>query len=267
MKNNNIIVMPVVRKRPWVNTDKYSKNKIGGALTTVSPYLGEDGFHTGLENDQELQNSFEKELGLVTGTLSPVLSNDYWHDNLNIRLEDGPTTFRKGLASDRLKLLILRNHPLVANSLAEISPDTDFYIVDEELETDRKATKAEDKSKAYLLLSEMSPSEKRQFLKMFGAGGNDMSDKDIIAELGDIIENELKSFLSTSEFSKEKVNIRAFIFDLVQYNILRLRGGNYFDSDEDKGNLEILTSYFLSPDKNDVYLNYKERLTHARQGS
>lgn len=267
MKNNNIIVMPVVKRKPWVNTDKFGKNKLMGASTTLQPYYGEAGFQTGLEGKPELQAEFEEELNLPKDTLKPSVSNDYWHDEMNIGLEDGPNVFKKGIPMDRLKILILKNHPSIANSLSEVNPDTQFYIVDEAAETERKATKAEKKSEAYLLLAEMSPSEQRQFLKLYGKGGSEMSERDVKAELGTNIEDNVNDFLSKSSFSKEKINIRAFIFDLVAHNILRIRGGNYFDSDEDKGNLETLTAYFLAPEKQEVYMNYKERLEHAKHNS
>jgi len=267
MDNNQIIVMPVVRRKPWVNTSQFNKNKVMEANTTVQAYSGQNGLQTGLEGNKELQEEFEKELGLAPGTLAPTLSNDYWSEEVNIKLEDGPTTFSKSHPKDRLKILILQNHPLVANSLAEVSPETDFYIVDEVLEQEKKLNKAEKKERAYAIFSEMSPSEKRQFLKMIGKGGNEMSDVDVKAELSTILEDNVDDFLSKSEFSKEKLTIRAFIFDLVQYGILRIRGGHYFDSDEDKGNLEALTTYFLSPSKQDAYLTYKERLEHAKLGN
>lgn len=267
MENNNIIIMPVVRKRPWVNTDSFNKNKLGGASTVMQPYFGENGFQTGLEGQEELQAQFEKELGLEKGSLEPIVTNEYWSENMNIKLEDGPTIFKRALPMDRLKLLILKNHPKVALSINEVTPDNDFYIVDEVLESERKATKTEKKSKAYGILVNMSPEEQRQFIKLFGKGGPDMNEMEIKADLGELIEQNVDEFISKSEFSKEKIHVRAFIFDLVTYNILRIRGGHYFDSDEDKGDLEVLTSYFLAPEKQDVYLNYKERLDHAKRGN
>lgn len=265
--NNEILVMPVVRKKPWVNADKYNKNKIMGANTTLQPYLGKGGFQTGLEGDPELQKELEDSLGLVEGALKPVLSNDYWHNEVNIKLEDGPNTFNKNLPKDRLAIMILKNHPKVANSEAEITPDSDFYIVDVIQEQAKKATTAEKKAEAYAIFTGFSIQEKRQFLKLYGKGGADMSENDVFAELGAELENNVDEFLLKAKYSKEKINMRAFIFDLVQYNILRLRGGSYFDSDEDKGNIEVLTNYLLAPDKQDIYFNYKERLEHAKRGN
>lgn len=265
--NNNIIVMPVVRKKPWVNTDKFGKNKLMGATTTLQAYYGNNGLQTGLEGNKELQEEFESELGLPTGSLSPTLSNDYWSDSMNITLEDGPNIFKRGLPLDKLKILVLKNHPIVANSQAEITPESEFYIVDEVLETEKKASKAESKEKAYAILSGMSATEQRQFLKLYGIGGSEISDRDVKGELGELLESNVKEFLSKASYSKEKINITAFIFDLVQHNILRIRGNHYFDSDEDKGTLETLSSYFLAPEKQEVYMNYKERLEHAKHGN
>lgn len=266
MENNNVIVTPVVRRKPWINTDKFNKNKLLGAKTILQPYFGPEGFKTGLENNEALQKEFENELNLPEGTLKPSMDNDYWHEEMNIVLEDNPNTFNRNIPKDRLKLLILKNHPLVAPSEAEITPDSEFYIVDIYQEQERKATKAEQKAKAYALLTSMSPQEQRQFCKLYGTGGMDMSEKDVFVELGIRIEDNVVEFLSKAEFSKEVINIRAFIFDLVEYNILRIRGGNYFDSDEDKGDLKTLSNYLLAPDKQSVYLNLKERLEYAKKG-
>lgn len=266
MEDKNIVVMPVVRHKPWVNSDKYNKNKVLAASTTLQPYLGIAGLTTGLEGNKELQAQFEKDLRLSDDALNPVVTNEYW-GNFNIKLEDGPNIFHRTSPLDMLKVLVLKNHPAVAESESEITPDSQFYILDEALESSKKASKTDLKVKAYLRLNDMSPSEQRQFLKLFGKGGIDMSDKDVYSELGELIEKNTESFLIKSDFSKEKVNITAFIFDLVQYGVLRLRGSHYFDVDTNVGNLETLRNTLLAPEKQDSYLNYKERLEHAKRGN
>ena len=266
MKNNDIIILPVVRKRPWVNTASFQKNKLMSASTIIQPFYGRDGFQTGLEGNEDLQSQFEKELNMTKDTLKPTVNNDYWHEEMNIKLEDGPNSFSRSNPQDKLKILVLRNHPIIANSFNEINPESQFYIVDEIVESEKKASRAENKAKAYSVLTGMNPSEQRQFLKLYGKGGNDMSERDVNAELGEYLEENVVDFLFKSDYSKETINIRAFIFDLVAYNVLRIRGGDYFDSDENKGNLESLSSYLLAPEKQDIYLNYKERLEHAKHG-
>lgn len=265
MESNTIVVLPVVRKKPWINTEKFDKNKLLGASTIVQPFYGEQGLQTGLEGNPELQKEFEQKLGLPEGTLTPNIQNNYWSEEMNIKLDDGPTTFYKSNPKDSLKILVLKNHPKVANSILEISPDTDFYILDEQQETERKVSITEKKEKAYAIYSAWTASEKRQFLKLYGKGGPDMSDVDVKATLGTYLEENVDDFLLKTEFSKETLTVRAFIFDLVAYGVLRIRGSHYMDADEDLGTLEALTAYFLAPDKANQYLNYKDRLENAKR--
>lgn len=263
-----VIIRPVVRKRPYVDTDKYNKNKIAGAGTVVQPFYGVNGFKTGLEGEQELQTQFEMDLGLVKGTLNPVLSNPFWAEDMNIKLKDEPNVFHRNNPREMLQVLILKNHPIVAPSKAEITPDTQFYLEDTVIENERKLAKSEKKEKAYGFYSNQSPEEKRKFLKLFNSGGGkDMDDTSIKTMLGELLEKDVDDFLGKASYSKEKINLQAFIYDLVSYGVLRLNSNRYFDNGEDMGNLDTLTSTLLAPNKADLYHAYKERLEQKKLSS
>lgn len=264
MSESVVIVKPVLRKRPWVNTDEFNKNKLFGVGTKLSPYLDQSGLHTGLT--EETQVEFEKKLGLKEGSLAPLRDSEFW-DDFYITLQDEPNTFYKNNPTDELRIAVLKAHPKVANTQEEISPDTDFYILDVETEEQDKVKLIETKEKAYSVFSKLTNKGKRDLLKLYGEGGDSANDSTIKTALSEKMEQNPHDFLAKAAFSKEVITVRAFIFDLVDYGILRQRGQYYFDGDTNLGDIKSFSDYLLMPDKQDVYLVYKDRLSQAKLGS
>lgn len=259
-----VIVRPIIKRRPWVNTDTFTKNKLMGAGTSVAPYVDQSGIlHTGMNAEEQAE--MEKELQLEPGTLDARLNNPFWDDYV-IRLEDEPNTFNPLLPRDKLKIYVLKAHKLVANSLEEQNPDTDFYIEDVDEIIDKKVKEAEAKEKAYSIFSNMTDVDKRAVLKLYGKGGADLTDKAVKAELMSELEKNVPLFISNASQGKDVITIRAFIFDLHHYGVIRTRGDYYYDGDSSLGTISQFGEYLLMPDKQDVYDSYKARLEQAKFG-
>lgn len=259
----HVIVRPVVRKKPFVNADKFGKNKLQGAGTTVTVYLDRRGLHTGLTKEEEKE--FEGRLRLKEGSLEASLNNPFW-DDFTIKLEDEPNTFDPLIAEDALKIKVLKAHVKVANSLDEITPDTDFYIEDVEEQISKKAKTAETKEEAYRIFSSLTDDDKRKVLKLYGKGGSDLTDKAVKAELMDELEDNPTMFISNATIGKDELSMKSFVFDLHDFGVIRKRGEIYFDGDTSLGGMDSFARELLMPDKREVYEVYKTRLEQAKFG-
>jgi hypothetical protein len=259
-----VIVRPVVRKKPWVNTKDFDKNKLHNASTVLVPDLDSYGLHTGL--DEEGENKFEKSLGFPKGHLSSVVTNDYW-TNFTIKLKDEPNVFHKGTPREALIIEVLKSHSKVANSLEEVTPDTDFYIEDIEAEQEKNIKSVEVKEEAFLKFSKLSSQGKKDILKIYGEGGDTVSDATIKNMLASKLEDDPSRFLKVANLSKEIVKTRSFIFDLEDYGVIRKRADVYFDGDNSLGDMRTFSEFLLMPDKQSSYIMYKDRLEHAKLSS
>jgi hypothetical protein len=264
IKEATVIVRPVIRKKPWVNTKEFDKNKLHNASTVLVPDYDSYGLHTGLTEESE--SKFEKLLGYPEKHLASVITNEYW-TNFTIKLKDEPNVYHKATPREALIIEVLKAHGKVANSIEDISPDTDFYIEDIEAEAEENIKKVELKEEAFLKFAKLSSQGKKDILKIYGEGGDTVSDTTIKQMLASKLEDSPEKFLSITKLSKEIVKIRAFIFDLEDYGVIRKRADVYFDGDNSLGDIRIFSEFLLQPDKQSSYIMYKDRLEHSKLSS
>jgi len=259
-----VIVRPVVRSKPWVNTKDFDKNKLHNASTVLVPDMDSYGLHTGLDDATEAE--FEKKLGYPAGYLASVVTNDFWTE-FTIKLKDEPNVYHKATPREALIIEVLKAHGKVANSIEDISPDTDFYIEDIEAEAEENIKKVEIKEEAFIKFTKLSSQGKKDILKIYGEGGDTVNENTIKQMLAAKLEDDPTKFLKITGLSKEIVKTRAFIFDLEDYGVIRKRADVYFDGDNSLGDVRTFSEFLLMPDKQSSYIMYQDRLEHAKIGS
>lgn len=201
-------------------------------ITLEVLYSEETGrYATGLTEEEA--ESYGKQLGVdLSDTFVIEKPHPYWNSRAGIiKLNATSTFFNPNKLSDLIKIKNLKAHSMVANSLedyeAGLYPDAKFYIVDETDEVKKKATKAQQKQKAFSLLAKMSAEDKISIIQILSKQSYKNQSNDFIdAEIDLIIEKNTEDFIRYAKMDSAEVYIRAAIYECLQKNILTKEGNS-----------------------------------------
>lgn len=232
-------IMPVARQTPMTNL--VENGMYPGVSKYISPVLDKYGsIKTGLTKDDEVR------LGSILN-VDLARNSSYWHD-FTIRVSNKGTILDLDNPLDEVKYLVAKSNPEVANSKDEITGKTIFVLFDEIEEQKKTARKFDYIIEAYKYIAEMSPNDRRSFLKLFGIKSANLVDDGVKTKLKELADDDSKKFCMLYEDKNKEEKM--FLFDLIQANILRKSGVAYVYNDEVIGGNEELTLEFLKNKKN-----------------
>ena len=239
MENKTIIIKPVNRVK-FAGQSSYS-----GTHTSIEgAQVGHSGYKTGLTVKEEKE--FEEKLGLKAGTLSSD-NKTFWGNLLNLSLPNDKAyimTIRSTM--DELKYRVIREHTRIANNELELAkyPRAEFYIEDLESKAEIEELVMDSKLAAHELFAELSGSDKRSYLKLFGKKGvNEMSDKIVKTTLFKEIESNPEKFITLVQNPDIKVRIE--IEEMLETGVLVKRGQYYNFENEIIGNsVDAVVDFF-----------------------
>jgi len=137
---------------------------------------------------------------------------------------------------DFIKIKYLQQHPIVAKSLDEwksgLADKATHYFVNSMEQIAKKAAITELKANAYAKLLKLSRQEKLNIVTILsGKNFKNISDDELQAELGALIEKDPEAVLDLMKDSKERVTIKAIVQKAVSKGIIKkgVLGYKYFD--------------------------------------
>ena len=239
MENKTIIIKPVNRVK-FAGQSSYS----GTHTSFEGAQIGHSGYKTGLTVKEEKE--FEERLGLKPGTLASD-NKKFWGSVLNLSLPNDKAYYMTvRSAMDELKLKVIKEHSLIANNELELAknPRAGFYIEDLESKAEIEELVMDSKLAAHELFMELSGTDKKSYLKLFGKKGvNEMSDKVVKTTLFKEIEANPEKFIAL--VSNPDIKVRIEIEEMLETGIISKRGQYYNFENEVIGNsVDAVVDFF-----------------------
>jgi hypothetical protein len=226
-------------------------------------------YATGL-TDEEMER-FSRELGLrIDDKFNPAEEHPYWSSKAaQIKLENHTMFFNTDKASDYIKVKNMKAQQcqFVANSLREWEenkwPEATHVIFDESEEATIKASKIEQKKKAYKLSEKMTVAEKAAMvLILTGKYVKNKSANYIEVALDEAIEENMEDFLTYASMDAIDFSIRGQILEGLHRQILTKEGGAIYYMGERLGfDINDAIDYFKDPNNQKIKVAILEKLT------
>lgn len=172
-----------------------------------------------------------------------------------VKLKDETNVFNTSRPIDEIKVAILKDSHLVANSQADydagLAPYAKFIIYDEREEIQEKAAKSAIIKKVYALASKLTAGKKAAIVQIaLGENVKKQSPDYIEVKFDESLESiGAEKMLLLMETDNNRINTHSLILEGLNKNILRREGTSIYYMDEFLAfDMETAISYFL--DKN-----------------
>lgn len=218
----SIAEMPATRRDVKSSNGKTKKLLVGASLG-IAPII-------------------DKVIGkVVTGTtrdefaeLFPGEDYDKFFKGFYIRISSEGKTLDLAEPMHKIIYNLMKVHPRVCLDPSKYNPGIhQIVLTDKEAEAEARIKLSDRKMKAYRALDEMSTSEMRKFLYLYGVNSKDASDTMIRSKIMEFVESDPDKF-NTYYYDANKEE-RVFLKTLQSKGIVRKNGSSYFygESGED----------------------------------
>jgi len=234
------IVVKSLNKANWAGMHRY--HKCHDHIVAVETRAG---YTTGLSHvESEL---LETELGLPKGALAP--HSAHWKEYA-VTLTDRDLVLDMSNPRDRLDLSLLKADARVCNSVNEKHkwPKAEYEIYDAEEDAKNENAKISDEAQAIADFVNLTPAEKRNYLKLLGKGVASMSDTLVTNELFKIAKNDHGKFNAITKLPNYKT--RVLLYDLISEGVIKVRGGHYIFDEVQLGHGEASACEYLDDPHN-----------------
>jgi len=287
---------------------KQGMTRIPGTGVFKYPYKELDGkYRTGLDPEagyiKRIQDPLEKELEIerVT-TLKEKLQNalgdidlgprsKFWNyglstgtqDNLHvkaIKLLDGDNLYDLGVPIQELSFAWLRVHPTIASSYqawerGDFPADTQFYVVNDEIESQIVYKKKQSINKAIIKFDGMSMEKKRKVARLLGLPVTTESKEEVVYNLVDnmLKQSEVKSgtfkglnpvevFGRFADMKEDLLHIKDLVKQAIQHSIYRVKpSGKIYEGDYEVAmDEDELIKYLVDEDHQDDLIVLEKKL-------
>lgn len=198
-----------ISRNSWSGLTKY-KN----CFDDLRPYLTRSGnLYTGLTNKDE------ERLGSKLGLDLKSNNKDFWI-NFFVRIGSKPLFLDTDDPMDELKYIFLSNHKRVKTSLLEHKAGANYILVNKDEEAKRDNIYGRIKRRAFKELDNMTISEMRKVLRLYGENGDSISNELVESKLSSLIEGNPKKFIDMWVENPNK-ELEFIIEKALSMNILR----------------------------------------------
>lgn len=294
------------------NLAKKGMTRIPGTGVFKFPYKELDGkYRTGLDPDasyiKRIQDLQEQELeiervttlrdklqealgGIDLGPRAPfwnyalALSQDDPTHVKPVKLLDGDNYFDLGVAFQELAFSWLRVHPTIASSFqawerGDYPAETQFYVVNDEIESAIIYKKKQLINKAIVKFDTMTPDKKKKVARLLGLPVSDNTKEEVVYNLIDtaLKETELKSgrhkgmnpvqiFNSFADMKEDLLHIKDLVKQAVAHSIYRVKpSGKVYEGEFEIANDEDDLVRFLIDDEHQEELLVLEQKLKAKK--
>jgi len=239
-----------------------------------------------IERVTKLKARLELELGVDLGPRS-----SFWNYSLSttpddpmhvqpVKLLDGDNFFDFRIPLQELAFAWLRVHPTIASSYmawerGEYPADTQFYVVDEELESAILFKKKKLINTAIVKFADMTPDKRKKVARLLGLPISDDSKEEVVYNLVDNVlkQTEFKSgqyqglnpvevFTRFADMKEDLLHIKDLVKQALAHSVYRVKnGGRIF-----KGEFELakdeddLVKYLINEDNQEQLLILEQEL-------
>jgi hypothetical protein len=287
---------------------KQGMTRIPGTGVFKYPYKELDGkYRTGLDPEagyiKRIQDPLEKELEIervtelkdkLQGALGDIdlgPRSKFWNyglstgsqDNLHvkaIKLLDGDNLYDLTVPIQELSFAWLRVHPTIASSYqawerGEFPADTQFYVVNDEVESQIVYKKKQQINKAIIKFDGMSMEKKRKVARLLGLPVTSDSKEEVVYNLVDnmLKQSEVKSgsfkglnpvevFGRFADMKDNLLHIKDLVKQAIQHSIYRIKpSGKIYEGDYEVAmDEDELVKYLIDEDHQDDLLVLEKKL-------
>ena len=297
------------------NLANMGMTRIPGTGVFKYPYKELDGkYRTGLDPDagyiRRIQDATEKELEIERVTelrdkLQASLGDidlgpraKFWNyalstgvnDDLHVqpvKLLDGDNYFDLGLPLQELAFAWLRVHPTIASSYqawerGEFPADTQFYVVNDDIENAIVYKKKQLINKAIIKFDSMSPEKKKKVARLLGLPVSDETKEEVVYNQVDSLlkQSEVKSgnfkglnpvevFNRFADMKENLLHIKDLVKQAIQHSIYRVKAnGRIYEGEfEIAKEEEELIKFLADEDNQDELLTLEGKLKTKKLAS
>ena len=287
---------------------KQGMTRIPGTGVFKYPYKELDGkYRTGLDPEagyiKRIQDPLEKELEIERVTTLKEKLQDalgdvdlgprskFWNyglstgtqDNLHvkaIKLLDGDNLYDLGVPIQELSFAWLRVHPTIASSYqawerGDFPADTQFYVVNDEIESQIVYKKKQQINKAIIKFDGMSMEKKRKVARLLGLPVTNESKEEVVYNLVDnmLKQSEVKSgtfkglnpvevFGRFADMKEDLLHIKDLVKQAIQHSIYRVKpSGKIYEGDYEVAmDEDELVKYLVDEDHQDDLIVLEKKL-------
>ncbi|GHV61242.1 hypothetical protein FACS1894195_1470 [Bacteroidia bacterium] len=261
-----VIVKPIQKENEWHGVKDPSLNFDQPKIYEVLYNSKTAKYENGLTKEEV--KKFERELGI---DLSDKFNENEPHPFYSSRLGRIELPMRSSIWNtdqplENLKLYFMRASKFVANSFKEWKegkyPQATHYIEDEGGEVSERATKIEQRNKAWALANEMNLDEKIALVRILSKDDvKENSNNYINVRLDEIIERNVNAFLKFAAMDKKQLFVRGSVLNAISRNILTKEGSAIFYMGERIGNdIDEAVEWFLNPENRKMKTSILEKL-------
>lgn len=229
--------------RPLFN-DQWSglKGKYRNCHEDLTPYWTRSGrIYTGLTPRDEVR------LSEVTG-LDLAVGSEYW-SNFFIRTGTKDYFLDTSDPTDEIKWLFLKGHRRVKSSINEKKATANYVLVNKEEEAIRDNTINKQKRIAFRAFDQMSPTEVRKALRLFGENADELNTEVAEQRMFDLVEANPTRFLD-KWVNNDSRETEVLLERAMARNIVRKSGALYKYGSDVIGRLKEEAIDFLDNPKN-----------------
>lgn len=281
--------------------------RIPGTGVFKYPYRESDGkYRTGLDPTaayiKRIQDPTQRELEIKRVTdlrnrLSETLSVDlsptskFWNYALSTstsdlshvqpaKLMDGDNMFDLSVPFQELTFAWLRVHPTIASSFqawkrGEFPADTQFYVHDEEIETEIAFSKKKEINKAIASFDDMTPEKRRKIARLLGLPiTEDTKDGNVYNLVDDLLkqseiktgkhqgQSPVKVFSKFADMKENLLTVKDLVKQAITHSIYRIKpSGKIYEGDAEVAkDEEELVKYLIDDDHQDDLITLTQKL-------
>lgn len=287
---------------------KQGMTRIPGTGVFKYPYKELDGkYRTGLDPDagyiRRIQDPLEKELEIervtalkdklqaALGDIDLGPRSKFWNyglstgtqDNLHVKavkLLDGDNLYDLSVPIQELSFAWLRVHPTIASSYqawerGDFPADTQFYVVNDEIESQIVYKKKQQINKAIIKFDGMSMEKKRKVARLLGLPVTNESKEEVVYNLVDnmLKQSEVKSgtfkglnpvevFGRFADMKEDLLHIKDLVKQAIQHSIYRVKpSGKIYEGDYEVAmDEDELIKHLVDEDHQDDLLVLEKKL-------
>lgn len=237
------VIVRMTKVDPWTGLIKWDN-----CFDYVGSYWTRSGSrYTGLS--REKAKELEQKMGFNEGYLDPT--SPFW-DTFAVKVGKKDTIINTDTAEGELQYLFLKGHKRVADGLKNISPSTDYVLInkDDEAVEINKASKI--KRDAYKSFDKMTLDDMRKALRLYGVKSDTLSNEMVEARLSENIEKDPAKFLRIWQDNPNK-EYNFIVEEAVAKNIIRKnRATYYFGTDVIGNGIDEVISFLKDKKNSDI---------------
>jgi hypothetical protein len=208
-----------------------------------------------------------------------LLPNSTFYDEIKengYTLEDGENIFNMENPREAVNFYWLMETDMVAASLDDIESgkaDTSlvkFYVYNGEVETKTTFERKKRINSAIADLDRMSATKRRKVQKLLGLGlPIDSTEEEIYNAVDEFLRtpasamdrDPIEQFLKTTSYSDDLLDVKALVKDLVDKNIIRIKGSIVYEGEQVwSKSIEEFELFLADPKNTEEYNSFKDKL-------